>query len=301
MGWIGGRCGLTVATEDFGMLRAVRWLIFLVFAAGCSLSGQHLESPGDRLLWSDEFDAARTAPDPAHWTYETGGGGWGNAELEVYCSLFTTDPPCRPAELPNVFIDGEGVLHLVARRDEQGQWTSARLVTRGLESFRYGRVEARIRVPRGQGVWPAFWMLGEDVQEHPWPLCGEMDIMENIGKEPGVVHGSVHGAGFAGAVLTKSNTLPAGQAFADAFHVFGMLWSPGKVQFYVDDPAKPYATYTPAMMPKGSVWPFDGRRFSILLSLAIGGSWPGSPDVTTMPVQDMQVDYVRVYGDPSGP
>lgn len=280
--------------------RAARGLLLLLLATGCSFAGQRIGPPGEQLLWADEFDAAEVAPNPAHWTYETGGGGWGNGELEVYCSLATTDPPCQPADLPNAFISGDGLLHLVARRNARGEWTSARLVTRGLESFRYGRVEARIRVPRGQGVWPAFWMLGEDATEHPWPACGEIDIMENIGKEPGVIHGSVHGPGFASAVLTTPKALPAGQAFGDEFHVYGMLWSPGNVQLYVDDPAKPYATYTPAMMPKGSSWPFDGRRFSILLSLAMGGDWPGPPTRATAPVQDMQVDYVRVYGDPSG-
>ncbi len=249
----------------------------------------------EQLVWSDEFDQRVADPDPASWTYETGGGGWGNGELETYCSPRTTQAPCDPARQPNSFVGEDGFLHVVARRNAAGQWTSARLVTHDLQSFQYGRLEARIRIPKGQGLWPAFWLLGGDIQQHPWPDCGEIDIMENIGKEPGTVHGTLHGPGYQGLGLGKPFQLASGKAFGDDFHLYGILWSPGKVQFYVDDPGKPYATFTPASMPKGGQWPFDGRKFFVLLNLAVGGNWPGPPDTETPAVSEMLVDYVRVY------
>ena len=126
-------------------------------------------------------------PDPAKWGYDTGGGGWGNHELEDY----TRDPT-------NAFLDGEGHLVIRADRSESGRYTSARLKTLGLFEFQYGRVEARIRIPYGQGIWPAFWMLGKDIGAAGWPKCGEIDVMENIGKEPALVHGTVHGPGYSG-------------------------------------------------------------------------------------------------------
>lgn len=150
-------------------------------------------------------------------------------------------------------------------------------------------------------MWPAFWMLGNDDEQHPWPANGEIDIMENVGKEPTTVHGTLHGPGYAGLGLGKPFSLPSDKPFADEFHVYGVLWSPGKVQFYVDDPAKPYATFTSSMLPKGAVWPFDGRRFFLLLNLAIGGNWPGSPTPATASPLQMLVDYVRVYELPKGP
>ncbi len=249
----------------------------------------------EQLVWSDEFDQRVADPDPSSWTYETGDGGWGNAELETYCSPRTTQAPCDPARQPNSFIGDDGFLHIVARRNAAGQWTSARLVTHDLQSFEYGRLEARIRIPKGQGLWPAFWLLGNDIQQHPWPICGEIDIMENVGKEPGIVHGTLHGPGYQGLGLGKPFQLASGKPFGDDFHTYGVILSPGKVQFYVDDPAKPYATFTPADMPKGGQWPFDGRKFFVLLNLAVGGNWPGPPNAATAPVAEMLVDYVRVY------
>lgn len=272
------------------------WLCALPLSAGTQAQGPKAVPAGtEHLVWSDEFSAGQAEPDPANWNYETGGGGWGNEELEVYCSPRTTDPPCDPAAQPNSFIGADGVLHIVARRSTAGQWTSARLVSQGLQSFQYGRIEARIKIPRGQGVWPAFWMLGEDIKSHPWPACGEIDIMENIGKEPGTVHGTLHAPGYAGLGLGKPVSLSAGQAFADDFHNYGVVWSPGQVAFYVDDPGKPYARFTPKDMPKDGQWPFDQGRFFLLLNLAIGGKWPGPPDPTTAAPAEMLVKYVRVY------
>jgi beta-glucanase (GH16 family) len=190
----------------------------------------------------------------------------------------------------------EGMLHVVARRDAAtGQWTSARLISKGLKSFQYGRIEARIKIPEGEGVWPAFWMLGDDIGKVEWPACGELDILENIGKEPGKVHGSVHGTGFTGTLLGTVTELRSGKKFAGDFHTYGVIWAPGKVQYYVDDPGHPYATFTRADLPQGAVWPFDDGRYFVLLNLAMGGAWPGPPNSATAAQVEMLVDYVRVY------
>jgi beta-glucanase (GH16 family) len=248
-------------------------------------------SPAERLVWADEFSGPAALPNPSNWIYEVGGGGWGNGELEHYCAPATAQAPCDASQ-PNAAVGKDGYLHITARRDAAGNWTSARLLSRGLRSFQYGRIEARIRIPAGPGVWPAFWMLSDTGQ---WPAGGELDIMENIGKEPAIIHGSIHGTGFIGAPLSSSFSLASGANFAAAFHVYGMIWSPGKIQYYVDDPTHPYKTFTPANLPPGAVWPFDKSRFFLLLNLAIGGSWPGPPTAATPSPSEMLVDYVRVY------
>jgi beta-glucanase (GH16 family) len=249
----------------------------------------------EHLVWSDEFNGKSSVPDPANWKFETGGDGWGNHELETHCAPGSGVAPCVAAK-PNVVVT-DGYLHVVARRDAAGKWTSARMTTKGLQSFQYGRIEARIQIPAGPGVWPAFWMLGDNVDERHWPACGELDIMENVGKEPGKIHGSVHGTGFTGTPLTTVATLPGDAEFAAGFHTYGTIWSPGKVQYYVDDPAHPYATYTRADLPQGAVWPFDDGRYFFILNLAMGGDWPGPPAATTPATVEMLVDYVRVYQD----
>src|SRR5437660_12528991 len=160
----------------------------------------------------------------------------------------------------------------------------------GLGAWRYGRIEARIQIPRGQGLWPAFWMLGDNIPSVGWPGCGEIDIMENIGKEPGRVHGTVHGPGYSGAQgVSSPYDLRAG-AFADTFHVYAIEWEPAAIRWYVDDVL--YKTVTPQDLP--GRWVYD-RPFFIILHLAVGGSSPGSPDATTVFPQTMRVDYVRVY------
>src|SRR5215471_2697085 len=264
----------------------------LLFAVGSA----HAQQPKWRLIWSDEFNGASSsaAPDPANWTYETGANGWGNHELEMYCSYGSSHSPCDAAN-PNVFVGRDGYLHIVARSGGHGHYTSARLKSEGLKSFQYGRIEARIKISKGEGFWPAFWMLGDNIKQVDWPACGELDIMENIGKEPGAIHGSIHGTGFTGEQIGLPFTLPAGQAFGDAFHTFGLLWSPKKIEYYVDDPTHVYASFTPSSLAKGAVWPFDDGKFFFLLNLAIGGDWPGPPDASSKFPQEMLVDYVRVY------
>ncbi|MFZ0663081.1 MAG: glycoside hydrolase family 16 protein [Acidobacteriaceae bacterium] len=254
----------------------------------------------ETLVWSDEFNGATApaAPNRLNWTYDTGAGGWGNSELETYCAYGSSTAPCDPSN-PNVYVGTDGYLHIVARNPASGVYTSARLKSQGLQSFQYGRIEARIKMPAGQGMWPAFWMLGDNITTHPWPACGEMDIMENIGSQPSINHGSIHGTGFTGSAIGTAYTLTSGQKFSDGFHTFGIVWSPKSIKFYVDSPTNVYATYTPASLPQGAVWPFDDGKFFFILNTAIGGAWPGSPDKTTVFPQEMLIDYVRVYAEPA--
>jgi beta-glucanase (GH16 family) len=278
---------MSMGMKRVGLVAAM----FLVGLGGMAAAQEH-------LVWSDEFNGPNTVPDPANWSFETGGNGWGNHELETYCAPSSApssaESPCKPSQ-PNVIISN-GYLHILAHRDDvTGKWISARMTTKGLRSFQYGRIEARIKIPAGAGVWPAFWMLGDDIGQRPWPACGELDIMENIGKEPTKIHGSIHGTGFTGTPLSTITQIPAGEDFAASFHTYGLIWSPGKVQYYVDDPAHPYATYTRADLPAGAVWPFDDGRYFFLLNLAMGGDWPGPPIASTPSTEEMLVDYVRVY------
>ncbi|MFW6641025.1 ricin-type beta-trefoil lectin domain protein [Nocardiopsis algeriensis] len=239
------------------------------------------------LVWSDEFDGpAGSAPDPAHWNHETGDHGWGNNELQNY-----TDSRANSA------LDGNGNLVITARREADGSYTSARLTTRGKVQPQYGRIEARIKIPRGQGIWPAFWMLGSGYPDTQWPDAGEIDIMENIGREPHLVHGSLHGPGYSGGnPLTGSYMHPQGWSFADDYHTFAVDWKPGSVTWSVDGNA--YQTYTSADT-RGNPWVYD-QPFFMILNVAVGGNWPGYPDGTTQFPQQMLVDYVRVYSDGSG-
>lgn len=242
-----------------------------------------------QLVWSDEFNQADgSAPDGSKWAIQTGGNGWGNNELEYYTA--------RPQ---NVQVSGGNLVITAVKEDYAGPdgvkrpYTSARMQTKGLFAQQYGRFEARIKVPRGQGMWPAFWMLGNDIDTNPWPACGEIDIMENIGKEPSIVHGTLHATGYPPEGYSAAYRLPNSQLFADDFHVFAVEWEPGQIRFFVD--GNLYATDTPAVSPAPSSWPFDGQPFFLLLNLAVGGDWPGNPDGTTQFPQQMLVDYVRVY------
>jgi beta-glucanase (GH16 family) len=277
----------------------------LCFPALRGVLAQRPETPSstpgqEKLVWSDEFDgtAPQSAPNPLNWTYDAGREGWGNDELETYCSYNSNTAPCNSAE-PNTYVGSDGYLHIVARNPAKGVYTSARLKTEGLHSFRYGRIEARIKMPAGQGFWPAFWMLGNKITTVGWPACGEVDIMESVGKFPTMNFGSIHGPGFTGTSITTGYPLPNDAKFADSFHTFGILWSPRQMKFYVDDPSNIYATYTPASLTAGGVWPFDSDKFFFILNLAVGGKWPGSPDATSIFPQEMLVDYVRVYQEPA--
>ena len=249
-------------------------------------------SPGQpawTLSWSDEFNAPDgSRPDSSKWKFVTGGNGWGNHELEYY-----TDRP------ENSSVQGGHLVIQAAKENFTGpdrvsrEFTSARLSTRGLFEQAYGRFEARVKIPKGQGIWPAFWLLGNNIAAARWPDCGEIDIMENIGKEPATIHGSMHGPGYSGEqAYTSLYRLPGDVRFSDDFHLFAVEWQPLLVRFYVDQEL--YASFTPARLPPGAAWVFD-HPFFIVLNVAVGGDWPGPPDASTLFPQSMLVDYVRVY------
>src|SRR5579862_2171324 len=255
------------------------------------------------LVWSDEFtnsSGAIAQPNPAVWTYDTGTNCCGNNELEDYCAWGSSTSPCSTTN-PSEYVGTDGYLHIVAQQPSTGVYTSARLKSQGLFSFQYGRLEFRALVPEAQGFWPAVWLMGNNIATANWPACGEQDVLErvNAALTPDWNAGSVHGSGFTGANLGTSFYFPAGQTAAQ-WHTYGMVWSKGSVSYYIDDPTytHPYATYTPSSLSglSGAVWPFDsGQSNFILVNMAIGGSWPGPPDLSTPFPSEMLVDYVRVY------
>lgn len=258
--------------------------------------------PSGTLIWSDEFtnsSGANAAPDPRVWTYDTGNSGFGNHELENYCAWGSNSAPCSTAS-PSAYVGTDGYLHIEAQQPSAGVYTSARMKTQGLFSFQYGRFEVRARVPEAQGFWPAAWLLGNNIETVDWPACGEQDVLErvNAAKTPDWNEGSIHGTGFTGGTgLGTVFNFPAGQTAAE-WHTYGMIWSKGAVSYYIDDPNHPYVTYTTSNMSElpGAVWPFDaGQSNFILLNLAIGGDWPGTPNASTPFPSEMLVDYVRVY------
>jgi beta-glucanase (GH16 family) len=234
--------------------------------------------PGWELVWHDEFDG--TVIDSANWTYDIGAGGWGNGEAQYYTS--------RPE---NARIE-DGLLVIEGRQEqyEGSYYTSARLKTQGLQSFQYGRIEARLKVPSGDGVWPAFWMLGSTFDGTNWPDCGEIDIMEYIGREPDLIMGTLHGPGYSGA-LGLSQWNRQDYPIADDFHTYAIEWQPGQIDWYYD--GSKYHTVTPADL-SGREWVFD-HPFFIILNLALGGQLPGPIGLDTVFPLQYHVDYVRVY------
>lgn len=238
-----------------------------------------------QLVWSDEFDGpAGQKPDAARWTHDVGGHGWGNNQLE-----YDTD------RAENASLDGQGNLAIVARAESYGgrNYTSARIKTQGLFERTFGRFEARLKLPSGQGVWPAFWLLGADIGTTGWPACGEIDVMEYRGQTPLTTQGSLHGPGYSGggAIWTQWS-LPGPAGFDDDFHVFAVDWDPARLRWEVD--GEVFQTVTADHLPGGAPWVFDSPFF-IILNVAVGGGFVGSPDATTRFPQSMLVDYVRVY------
>ena len=234
-------------------------------------------------MWSDEFQQPDgSAPDSAKWGYDIGGGGWGNNEIQYYTN-----------HSENARIEG-GKLVIEARAENFGgrKHTSARLLTKNRASWTFGRIEARIKIPRGQGIWPAFWMLGSNIDKVGWPGCGEIDIMENIGRAPSIVHGTVHGPGYSGGGGITSAHILEGAALADDFHVYAVEWEADRIRWFID--GLQYHEVTPSRLPQGGGWVFNQPHF-IILNVAVGGNWPGYPDGTTIFPQRMLVDYVRVY------
>nr|WP_295076467.1 glycoside hydrolase family 16 protein [uncultured Roseateles sp.] len=243
------------------------------------------------LIWSDEFDGpAGSGPNPAFWRHDIGNqetDGWGNHELQSYT-----------ASTRNSFLDGKGLLILKAEPSAEAgpcwnskpcAYTSARIQSQGKVSFSNGKIEARIKVPSGQGIWPAFWSLGADPL--PWPAAGEIDIMEFVGKTPNAAYGTAHGPGYSGA-QGIGKPFEFKRAVAEDFHVFSIIKRPNEIIWLVD--GQEYHRLTPASLPAGGSWVFE-RPFYLILNLAVGGDWPGSPDASTVFPAQMSVDWVRVY------
>lgn len=273
-------------------------LAFLTFTAltlnACNTGdeGQDVPKQNWTLTWQDEFNGnAGIAPDATKWAYDLGAGGWGNEELQSYTNL---------AE--NVSLDGKGNLLITAIKKSEGVYTSARIKSKGLFDQKYGRFEARIKAPYGKGIWPAFWMLGSNVQtatETPddpntvaWPQCGEIDIMELRGQAPNIINGTIHGPGYSGgAAITKAYGMQ-NDRFDDEYHIFAVEWNETTLDFYVDDYL--YQRIDKSTIEAQGQWVYD-HNFFLILNVAVGGNYVGYPVSATYFPQTMTVDYVRVY------
>lgn len=256
------------------------FLLTIIFLLGCDKEAkQTLPQRNFELTWSDDFTgAAGTAPSASKWSFDLGGGGWGNAELQTYTS-----------NANNIKLDGSGKLVITAISNPGG-FTSARIKTKGLFAQAYGRFEARIKTPTGPGIWPAFWMLGSNIDTKPWPQCGEIDILEQRGQDPHVTYGSVHGPGYSGGnAITKPYGLVNGRFDTD-YHIYAIEWGEGYIDYFVDDFL--YQRITPDNVT--GEWVYD-HPFYIILNVAVGGNFVGFPTTGTPFPQSMYIDYVKVY------
>jgi beta-glucanase (GH16 family) len=277
------------------IIRMARRLLSLLLMMLCAAM---LPAQTWHLVWSDEFDGpAGSLPSSADWNFVRGWGPKGNHEIQFYCRPEDNDGPCDSKTHPNLYEDGDGRLVLAAIHEGQ-RWSSARLNTAGKHAILYGRVEARLRMEPGAGFWPAFWLLGDDHETSHWPDCGEQDIIEWVQKYgPSTTSSTVHGPGYSGGKgIHHEFTFPNGGRIDDGnFHTYGMTWTPNRIEFYRDDPAKPFAVVTPADLPPGTKWVFD-HPFYVILNFAVGeAGFPGSTDATTPLSGRMWVDYVRFY------
>lgn len=240
--------------------------------------------PGWTILWQDEFEG--TELNLQNWTFDLGGGGWGNEEWQAYSD--------RPE---NVRVE-DGMLVIEARKEEvtySGRpYSSARIKTQGLHAWQYGRIEARMKLPYGKGIWPAFWMLGENMATKGWPTAGEIDILEFIGREPDRIYATVHAPGYSGGKGVGANlVVPSPDSLRNDFHVYAIEWEENEIRWYFDD--QQFFKLTPQDVP--GEWIFD-HPFFVILNVAVGGGWPGYPDSTTVFPQFLYVDYIRVYQRP---
>jgi len=255
----------------------------LVAITGCEVDPiQTLPERNFELVWSDEFDGdSGTAPNALKWTYDLGIGqnGWGNNELQTYTS-----------NRQNVMLDGKGNLVIKALKDNAGRYTSARLKTEGLFSQKYGKIEARIKTPTGTGMWPAFWMLGNNIRTIGWPNCGEIDIMEQKGKFSNITYGTIHGPGYAGGQAVSGTYAIQNGRFDSDFFIYAVEWNEDKIDFFVNNYL--YKRITPSNVT--GEWVFD-QSFFLLLNIAVGGNFGGPPNDNTPFPGTMTVDYVRVY------
>jgi len=275
------------------------------------------------LIWQDEFaQPLGSGPDPSKWTHDLGDHGWGNAELQRYTdsrenAFVVADPEATDGRALVIRARWEG-------RDAEGPYTSARIKTQEKFAAKFGRIEARLKLPKGQGIWAAFWTLGETIETRGWPECGEIDIMESLGHEPDKVYGTIHGPGHSGGDNQTTAHYRIGRAdtdgglggdsrhsdfenparrevseadFSTGYHIFAVEWRPGRIEWFVD--SERYHSLTPDELPEGARWVFDDTPQFILLNLAVGGHWPKYPDETTTFPQDYRIDYVRVFELPT--
>jgi len=260
--------------------------------------------------WCEEFNATTAGPpDTTVWSFDLGNGGFGNNEIETYCGPpgYSGNPSNCPSTFStttsNAYLDGSG--HLVIQAlSTGGTWFSARMKTQGLQNFQYGRIEARVQLPdtTNQGLWPAFWSLGSDINTTPWPACGETDFMEvwspqiDNGPGPAANKTTIHTAATDGSGLQPNGTytFPSGQANDTAFHTYGMIWSSNMQQFYIDNPLQPYYITTTSNLSSGDTWPFNAQIF-LLANIAVGGTLGGTPSASTTDPALMMLDYVRQY------
>lgn len=266
------------------VMSAIVILLLPVFAAACAiLSPTTQPTPiavpdGWSLIWQEEFNGETI--NPQNWTFDLGAGGWGNGEAQYYT-----------AREENAYLK-DGLLVIEARQEkyEGSYYTSARLKTQGLQSFQYGRVEGRLKVPAGKGLWPAFWMLGSKFNGSNWPNCGEIDIMEYIGKEPDLIFGTLHGPGYSGA-LGISQWNRQSYNIADDFHTYAIEWEPEEIRWFYD--SVQYHKVNRSDIGDRE-WVFE-QPFFIILNLAVGGQFPGPIGLDTVFPTQLYVDYVRVY------
>jgi beta-glucanase (GH16 family) len=286
---------LKEADENFGILLSNPVNATLVYAAtSCIItnddqifnanSDEGYRTPetytGYTLEWSDEFNAAKLNTD--NWIYNTGGNGWGNKELQNYTN----------SESNTYMSNGKLVIEARAENLGANNYTSARLSTSGKKTFTFGRIDIRARPPIGQGIWPALWLLGNNIGSNPWPLCGEIDIMEIIGKQPKTVFGTAHWRNSAGVDISRGgNTAIGNGTMGDQYHVYSIVWDTNGITWFFDD-----VQYHQVLRPSvgATVYPFD-KPFFMLINVAVGGVWPGNPDATTTFPQRLFVDYVRVF------
>ena len=256
----------------------------LLFVAACGTRGATRSTTrGKTLVWSDEFDRPGP-PDTTRWNYAVGGHGWGNHEEQFYTE----------ARARNARVEG-GHLVIEAHREphEGSAYTSARLTTKDIASWTYGYVEARARLPQGRGTWPAIWMLGDNIDEAGWPLCGEIDIMEHVGYAPDTVHGTVHTKAFNHGIGTQVGKAIHVPNTAGEWHVYAVDWDPERIVFLVD--GRPYHRFDKRAGATVEQWPFDAPQY-LLLNQAVGGDWGGQRGVdTSVYPQRMEVDWVRVW------
>lgn len=266
-------------------------------SGGVSFPDRRSAGAGRTLIFDQGFNGQAGRRLNRHlWTYDRGGEPqWGNQEWEYYT-----------ARSANVSMDGRGHLAIVARRERLPGMahcmygpcniTSARITTRGKFAQKYGRFEARMKLPPGAGLWPAFWMLGRNIERVGWPACGEIDAMEEIGREPNTVYGTIHAQGYAGVGIGgKTSVKP--RALEQRFHVYEIYWSPSTIRWKLD--GRTYFVARKSQLRPGQAWPFD-QPFYIIINLAVGGEWPGPPDRHTHFPARLLVDWVRVYKQGAG-